>query len=79
MERMNTANAWLATRWALLTSKDWKEWRERGEGPVSYIAVVLLIAVIALAISQTGIGTTITGYIGRAVDQVWTNGTKAKS
>ncbi|MFI0351601.1 hypothetical protein [Actinomadura sp. 9N407] len=53
--------------------------RDRGEGPVSYIAVVLLIAVIALAVAGSGIGTTIVGFISSAVSKVWTDGGGAGS
>jgi hypothetical protein len=52
--------------------------KDRGEGPVSYIAVVLLIAIIALAISTSGVGDKIVGYITQAVDKVFQNGTSAK-
>ncbi|WP_153531724.1 hypothetical protein [Actinomadura macrotermitis] len=54
-----------------------KDRDDRGEGPVSYIAVVLLIAVIALALATSDVGTTIKNYISSAVKQVWDNGTKS--
>ncbi|MBC6461865.1 hypothetical protein [Actinomadura sp. HBU206391] len=74
MKPIRTSYAWLGARLTTLPERDRKD---RGEGPVSYIAVVLLIAIIALAISQTKIGETIMSYISQAVDKVFQNGTKS--
>ncbi|RAY14420.1 hypothetical protein DPM19_15800 [Actinomadura craniellae] len=43
---------------------------DRGEGAVSYIAVIILIAAILGAISVSGIGTKIANGIGTAIDKV---------
>jgi hypothetical protein len=44
--------------------------RDRGEGPVSYIAVILLLSVVVIAFLNTGLGGTIAGGIEHAVCQV---------
>lgn len=79
MTPIGTAYAWLGATVTTLPDRlrDSKV-RDRGEGPVSYIAVVLLIAIIALAVSQSGVGDKVVSYINSAVDKVFTNGTKAK-
>lgn len=82
MKPIQTSYAWLGARLTTLApERDVSERnrKDRGEGPVSYIAVVLLIAIIALAISQTKIGENILSYISQAVAKVFENGTKAKS
>jgi hypothetical protein len=43
---------------------------DRGEGAVSYIAVIILIAGILAAIAVSGIGTKIQTGIGNAIDKV---------
>ncbi|WP_037559768.1 hypothetical protein [Spirillospora albida] len=50
---------------------------DRGEGAVSYIAVIILIAGILAAIAVSGIGGKITDGIGKAIDKV--AGTEAGS
>ncbi|GLZ09957.1 hypothetical protein Acsp04_01920 [Actinomadura sp. NBRC 104425] len=59
---------------AFITAYTTRGDRDRGEGPVSYLAVILLIAAIALAVSQSKVGTTIANGISNAVWRVWNNG-----
>lgn len=47
---------------------------DAGEGPVSYIAVILLIAIIVAGFAASDIGKTITGDISKAINKVFTNG-----
>ncbi|MBG6087222.1 hypothetical protein [Actinomadura viridis] len=71
MEQMQTAYAWLGARYSL-TKERMKE--DRGEGPISYIAVILLIAVIAGAFVSSGIGTDIVNFIKQAITKVFQKG-----
>ncbi|MFF5260651.1 hypothetical protein ACFY4C_17050 [Actinomadura viridis] len=71
VEQMQTAYAWLGARYSL-TKERMKE--DRGEGPISYIAVILLIAIIVAAFVGSGIGEQIVGYIKSAIDKVFKNG-----
>jgi hypothetical protein len=71
MDQMQMAYAWLGARFTLARER-MKE--DRGEGPVSYIAVILLIAVIAAAFVGSGIGTDIVNFIKDAIRKVFTSG-----
>src|SRR4051812_5646023 len=67
MAPIRTSYAWLGARWTLAKDRDW---RDRGEGPVSYLAVVILVSLIAVAIFALDIQTTIANAIKSAVDKV---------
>ncbi|MGI8330702.1 hypothetical protein ACRYCC_12115 [Actinomadura scrupuli] len=67
MAPIRTSYAWLGARWTLAKDRDW---RDRGEGPVSYLAVLILISLIAVAIFATGIDTAIANAIKAAVKKV---------
>jgi hypothetical protein len=69
MAPIRTSYAWLGVRWTLAKDRDW---RDRGEGPVSYLAVLLLISLIAAAIIGTGVAGDIAGYIKGIVTKVGT-------
>ncbi|GAA2421195.1 hypothetical protein GCM10010191_35740 [Actinomadura vinacea] len=71
MDQIQMAYAWLGAR-CTLTKERMKE--DRGEGPVSYIAVILLIAVIAGAFVNSGIGTDIVTFIKNAIQKVFNKG-----
>jgi hypothetical protein len=72
MAPIRTSQAWLGARWTLMTQRNWKD---RGEGPVSYLAVLMLVALIAVAIIGSGIDTTIKDGILNAVKKVTGAGT----
>ena len=69
MAPIRTSYTWLGARWTLMTDRDWKD---RGEGPVSYLAVLLLISLIAAAIIGTNIDDTIAKSIKDIVTKVGT-------
>ncbi|XVQ12647.1 hypothetical protein ACQP1W_08855 [Spirillospora sp. CA-255316] len=71
MDQIQLAYAWLGAR-CTLTKERMRE--DRGEGPVSYIAVILLIAVIAGAFVGSGIGGDIVNYIKQAIQKVFSSG-----
>lgn len=71
MDQIQTAYAWLGARYTL-TKERMKD--DRGEGPVSYIAIILLIAVIAGAFVTSGLGNDIVNYIRQAISKVFTKG-----
>jgi hypothetical protein len=71
MAPIRTSCTWLGARWTLMTERDWKD---RGEGPVSYLAVLMLVALIAVAIIGSGIDTTIKNGIINAVNKVTGSG-----
>ncbi|GAA4132853.1 hypothetical protein [Actinomadura keratinilytica] len=64
---------------ALVTAYTTRGDRDRGEGPLSYIAVALLIAAIAVAVAGSGVGGTIVSQIQSAVSNIFTRGNSAIS
>lgn len=65
---MRTGSAWLAAHMTLMVAGLGERTREdRGEGPVAFLAVIILIAAIAAAIFALGLDKTISKALGDAV------------
>jgi hypothetical protein len=71
MTPVRTAYAWVGARLTLMNERDGKE---RGEGPVSYIAVVLMIAAVVAILIGTEIPDKIKTLIVNAINTVGTKG-----
>jgi hypothetical protein len=71
MTPVGTACTWLGVRLTLMTERGE---RERGEGPVSYIAVILMIAAVVAILITSDIGTRIVNLIKSSLSQVGTKG-----
>ncbi|MFC9972698.1 hypothetical protein ACFVH6_17595 [Spirillospora sp. NPDC127200] len=67
MEQIHAGYAWLGAQTSLLAARLRED---RGEGPVAYLAVIILIAAIAGLIFGLGLPGKISGALNTAVDNV---------
>jgi len=59
---------------AFITAYTTRGDRDRGEGPLSYIAVALLIAGVAIAVAGSDVGNEVVTQIKNAVQKIFNSG-----